>query len=114
MNITTLINKIKTSPLEISFDEVITVIEASYNYQATSFTNGDLINEAGSNVGSCKIFAFAQLNQLGSTETLACFGDYYRKDVLGNPTGSDHANIRNFMQSGWNGIQFDQQPLRPK
>jgi len=33
---------------------------------------------------------FAQLQQLSQAETLACFGKYYREDVLQNPEGDDH------------------------
>ena len=114
MSIHHLISKIKSQPEEIDFAEVISAIEAHYDYTPTAFRNGETMNEAGSNEGSCKIFAFAQLNQLSPAETLACFGKYYREDVLGNPTGSDHANIRNFMQSGWTGVQFDQAALSAK
>lgn len=114
MSITTLIKKIKSTPADISFSEVIDIIGANYNYQPTRFTNGSIINKPDDNAGSCKVFAFAQLNQLNEAETLSCFGDYYRQDVLGNPAGSDHANIRNFMANGWSGIQFDQSALSPK
>ena len=40
-------------------------------------------------------------------QTLYLFGDYYRKDVLENPEGTDHQNIRNFITSGWGGIKFE-------
>jgi hypothetical protein len=42
---------------------------------------------------------------------LACFGSYYRKDVLENPNGTDHQNIRNFMNRGWEGISFEKEAL---
>ncbi len=111
MNSDQLINKLNTTPEEVSFNEVIETIEADYTYKPTRFTNGSgdnaAINEAGSNEGSCKIFAFAQLNNLSPEQTLHCFGDYYRDDVLNNPNGTDHANIRNFMKTGWQGILFE-------
>ncbi|MBZ4202463.1 MAG: HopJ type III effector protein, partial [Methylovulum sp.] len=51
-----------------SFDEVMNVMLAHYAYQPTEFTNGlgadCLHNAAGSNEGSCKIFAFALINGL--------------------------------------------------
>ena len=106
-----LISQIKTNPETVEFKDVIATIDAHYHYTPTRFTNGQgnnmAINEAGSNEGSCKIFAFAQLNGLSETETLACFGHYYRDDVLKHPDGNDHANIRNFMRSGWDGIHFE-------
>ena len=113
-----LIARIKRDPESIEFKDVIATIDAHYAYTPARFSNGTgenrVINEAGTNEGSCKIFAFAQLNGLDENETLACFGHYYRDDVLKNPQGTDHANIRNFMQSGWDGIQFDQAALGEK
>jgi len=110
-----LLNTIKTQPEHVEFDQVINTINQHYTYSPTRFTNGVdgdiVINEVGTNEGSCKIFAFAQLNQLNKEETLACFGHYYRDDVLANPQGSDHGNIRRFMQYGWDGIHFDSQAL---
>jgi len=73
-----------------------------------------LVNQAGTNEGSCKIFAFAQLNQLNQQQTLNLFGDYYRLDVLNNPDGTGHQNIRNFMQFGWDGIRFNGEALTAK
>lgn len=108
------LDKIRTCPEQLSFDEVMACIEAHYHYTACAFDNGSVHNEAGHNQGSCKIFAFAQLNHLSREQTLHCFGDYYRKDVLQNPAGQDHGNIRNFMQSGWPGITFHGQPLTAK
>jgi hypothetical protein len=102
-----LINKIKTSPETIQFSDVIAYIDSHYDFQPTAFKNGDTLNEAGQNNGSCKVFAFGLLNKLSQNETLACFGDYYRKDVLGNPEGTDHQNIRNFIKYGWEGIEFE-------
>ncbi|MEE8379486.1 MAG: HopJ type III effector protein [Gammaproteobacteria bacterium] len=106
-----LIKLIKTQPDKVEFDQVIDCIHDNYEYSPTHFTNGqghDLVNNlSGSNEGSCKIFAFATLNGLNEEETLACFGKYYREDVLNHPEGNDHANIRTFMRHGWSGIQFE-------
>ncbi|WP_372863745.1 HopJ type III effector protein [Spongiibacter sp.] len=96
------------------FAEVIAHIDAHYDFQPTAFRNGDTYNDAGSNNGSCKIFAFAQLNGLSEQATLHAFGDYYRVDVLQHPAGNDHANIRNFMRSGWTGIHFEGSALQRK
>ena len=110
----TLLDKIHQSPESISFAEVIAYIDANFDFTPTRFVNGTAINEAGQNNGSCKIFTFAQLNSLTVEQTLALFGDYYRVDVLGNPEGSDHQNIRNFLQSGWDGILFGGEALSQK
>ena len=109
-----LIELTESAPLTIEFATVLSVIEAHYEYTPSDFTNGNTHNLAGTNEGSCKIFAFAQLNKLSQEATLALFGDYYRKDVLENPQGEDHANIRNFMVHGWSGIQFSQPALAEK
>ncbi len=109
-----LISQLRSNADSIEFADVIDVITEHYNYTPTRFSNGEVTNEAGTNEGSCKIFAFAQLNQLSETETLALFGKYYRDDVMGNPAGEDHANIRNFILDGWLGIKFDQEALSLK
>jgi hypothetical protein len=33
---------------------------------------------------------------------------------LGDPSGTNHQNIRNFMKTGWNGIQFEGEALQLK
>ena len=117
MTIDELIEKINTRAELIDFAEVIAVIESCYRYTPARFRNGKgsnaVINEAGSNEGSCKIFAFARLNLLDEKQTLACFGKYYREDVLGHPNHVDHVNIRNFMLHGWRGIEFEGEALQP-
>tara|TARA_B110000977_G_scaffold142897_1_gene181485 strand:+ start:100 stop:447 length:348 start_codon:yes stop_codon:yes gene_type:complete len=114
MTIQALHQQAQESPATISFEQVMTLIDTLYYFTATSFTNGGVVNEVGTNEGSCKIFAFAQLNGFNEMETLALFGKYYRDDVLGNPSGDDHANIRNFILDGWLGIQFNTEPLTLK
>jgi len=113
-----LTTKIKSSPETVEFDEVIDCIDEHFEYTPTLFTNGrghdQVVNQAGSNEGSCKIFAFATLHGLNEEQTLACFGRYYREDVLPNPEGSDHPNIRTFMRQGWHGIQFERTALHPR
>lgn len=114
MAINKLLKKLKTAADAVEFDEVITAITEQYDYTPTTFTNGVVINQAGSNEGSCKIFAFAKINDLSEAQTLACFGRYYRHEVLNNPQGSENANIRQFMQRGWLGIQFEHDALTIK
>ncbi|GHB59834.1 type III effector [Psychrosphaera saromensis] len=111
MNLDQLLDKLNTEPSTVDFSDVMQVIDTNYNYTPANFKNGDVTNLAGTNEGSCKIFSFAQLHTLNESQTLACFGDYYRSDVLLNPDGSDHGNIRNFIKTGWQGIQFDSQAL---
>ena len=114
MKLNDFLNKLKTTPENIAFADTIELIDYFYDFTPTSFKNAALVNDAGKNNGSCKLFAFAQLQQLSAQETLHCFGDYYRNDVLLNPLGSDHQNIRNFMVTGWTGIEYANNPLTAK
>jgi len=109
-----ILEQLKNSPETIDFKEVITFIDDNYDFKPTKFTNGNTVNEADQNNGSCKVFSFAKLNDLTKEETLSLFGDFYRTDVLGNPEGEDHQNIRNFMAFGWEGILFEGEALREK
>ena len=106
------LDKIKNKQF-VSFPETIAFIDENYDFTPTTFKNGNQINTAGENNGSCKIFAFAQLNELSKEETLSLFGDFYN-DVLATPVATDHQNIRNFMIFGWEGIQFEGVALRAK
>ena len=94
-----------------SFQDTIAYIDTNYNFTPTTFKNGNQINNAGENNGSCKIFAFAKIHQLEKDQTLALFGSYYFDDVLKNPEGNDHQNIRNFMDFGWDGVSFEGEAL---
>jgi hypothetical protein len=114
MNLNTFLLKLNNTPDQIEFNDTLSVIESLYDFTQVEFKNGDLTNAAGQNNGSCKLFAFAQLQHFTVDKTLACFGAYYREDVLKNPEGTDHQNIRNFMQHGWHGIQYQDEPLTPK
>ena len=110
MTVQELIKQIRTKPESLQFQQVIATIDANYSYIPTRFTNGagtqQAVNEAGTNEGSCKVFAFGKINSLSEQETLNCFAEHYRS-VLDDPDGDAHANIRNFMQHGWTGISFD-------
>ncbi len=108
------LDQLKTSPATNSFDNTMAVIDANYDFTPCEFSNGDLNNAQDQNNGSCKIFAFARLHDLDQQQTLHCFGDYYRIDVLQHPHASDHQNIRNFIKLGWAGIKFATQPLTKK
>jgi hypothetical protein len=114
MELNNFLATLSETPTEIQFEDTMAVIEANYEFVPTAFANGDTSNEANQNNGSCKIFAFAQLKELDQASTLACFGRFYREDVLGNPEGDDHANIRNFVKYGWQGIKFEGEALSAK
>lgn len=117
MSLSSFIEKIiNNEPVE--FDETIAVIAENYHYSPTEFRNGlqddCIVNKAGENEGSCKIFAFAKLHRLDQRQTLNLFGGYYRRDVLNDLKGCSHQNIRHFMRYGWEGIDFQGEALREK
>ncbi|CAM3441691.1 HopJ type III effector protein [Zobellia roscoffensis] len=105
--------KLQANPKGIEFTETMAVIEENYSFEPTAFTNGNLKNAEGQNSGSCKLFAFAKDQGFSKEETLACFGSYYY-DVLKDPDGTGHQNIRNFMKTGFDGLSFAQAPLKKK
>ena len=107
MTLTAFLEKLNATPKQITFPETIAVIEENYDFTPTAFQNGTQHNAAGENNGSCKLFAFAQLQNLTQEQTLACFGAFYFEEVLGDPEGTNHQNIRNFMKTSWDGIQFE-------
>ncbi|REH56131.1 HopJ type III effector protein [Tenacibaculum gallaicum] len=102
---------IQNTPGKVEFPDTISVIENLYNFTPTAFKNGDIYNEAKKNQGSCKVFSFAIQQKFSKEETLACFGQYYFEDVLKNPEGTDHQNIRNFMKTGFKGLVFEGEAL---
>ncbi|MFT6388486.1 MAG: hypothetical protein ACJAUP_001868 [Cellvibrionaceae bacterium] len=118
MTLETLLQSLNHEPYSIEFQEVMKVIDSLYAYTPTEFTNGNsedkVINIAGTNEGSCRLFAFALDQQLTQQQTLHCFGRYYREDVLQHPENNDHANIRNFIRYGWEGMTFSGSPLTKK
>lgn len=109
-----LFEQLENSQEEIKFKDVIAFIDEHYDFISTKFTNGNTVNEVNQNNGSCKVFSFAKLNDLSKEETLNLFGEFYREDVLQNPEGTDHQNIRNFMEFGWDGISFEGKALKRK
>lgn len=113
MSIDVFLKKLSEHPKKIMFEEVMAAVDESYNFTPSKFINGDLVNEANQNNGSCKVFALASLHQLDEQATLNLFGQYYR-DVISTPKGDDHQNIRNFINTGWSKVTFMSAPLSEK
>lgn len=97
----------------LAFADVISVIDNGYVYEPTAFSNGSVENDAGQNGGSCKVFSFALRHQLSADDAVKLFAEHYRK-VVSSPNDTDHANIRAFLQSGWEGIRFNGEALTAK
>jgi len=111
MSTVSFLKQLQENPRSITFQDTINVIEENYDFTPTAFQNGNQHNNAGENNGSCKIFSFAKLQNLSKEATLACFGSYYFQNILENPDGDDHQNIRNFMKTGWSGVYFEGKAL---
>ncbi|USD66935.1 HopJ type III effector protein [Vibrio sp. SCSIO 43136] len=111
MELDKFLSQLTSEPSSIEFEQTMASIDANYEFTPTAFANGETHNQANQNNGSCKIFAFASKHQLSVEHTLHCFGKFYRQDVLENPSNDDHQNIRNFMVTGWDGIQFEGEAL---
>jgi len=112
MTLESFLQQLNEKPSTIEFNHTMALIDQLYSFTPTAFKNGDTKNGAGENSGSCKLFAFAQLQGFSQGQTLACFGAYYRDDVLQHPEAMDHQNIRNFMVQGWSGIEFSGEALK--
>lgn len=90
----------------LTFESVMELIDTHYESQLLEFKNGDIVNQQGENEGSAKLLSYAALSEMDKETTLKLWGQYYR-EVLKDPTGSSHQNIRNFMKYGWEGVPFE-------
>lgn len=109
--ISALLHGVETGTLK--FADVIAFIESNYDYTPVEFRNGEVVNPAGTNEGSAKVFSLAKLHGLNQLDTLTLFAEHYQS-VLATPDGTDHANIRNFMHYGWQGFGLEKNALSPR
>jgi hypothetical protein len=114
MTIEQFLKTLNEKPESIQFTDTMNVIDTYFNFTPCEFINGKQLNEANQNNGSCKLLAFSLLNKLSINQTLHCFGDYYRIDVLQHPKKDDHQNIRNLLIYGLEGVRFKNQALTKK
>lgn len=112
MTLTELEARIDTG--EAALADTIAYVDTHYAFTPTAFQNGETHNAAGANNGSCKLFSFARIHGWNTQRTLAAFGLFYFDHVLKHPEGTDHANIRNFVRFGWDGIRFESEALTPR
>ena len=104
---------LSASDSKLTFDDTLAVIDGHYDFTPTMFKNGGVENAAGTNNGSCKVFSFAKLHGLTQTQTLRMFAQHYQ-NVLDEPNGDAHANIRAFMDTGFDRLEFSGDALAPK
>lgn len=98
----------------VEFQETISLIDGLFRVTPCAFRVGlsphTIENAAGVNTGALRVLAFGKLLGLDQQTTLQLFGRHYR-DVLDNPHGDAHANIRAFIRDGWAGVEFLGEPL---
>jgi hypothetical protein len=97
---------VEMSADELTFEEVLELIETHYEPGLIEWKNGDIVNKQGENEGSAKLLSYAALSEMDKATTLTLWGQYYR-EVKADPSGDSHANIRNFMKTGWEGVPFE-------
>lgn len=54
----------------LTFEEVMEMIDENYESQILEFTNGDLLNKPGENDGSAKLLSYAALSDFDKETTL--------------------------------------------
>lgn len=97
---------------DFSFAQALSFIHQHYSYTPCLFSNNGIVNPAGENEGSCKILAFAVLENLSKQEALLAYGEHYRH-VLATPAQTDHANIRALLKGELTQVIFQQPALVP-
>lgn len=97
---------VKSKANQLQFQNVLDHIAANYTYSPAAFQNGNVKNAVTENQGSAKVLYFANLHNLSHADTLLLFAEHYQ-NVLDDPAGEGHQNIRQFMANGWNGVFFD-------
>jgi len=91
---------------EVTFEEFTEMVNEFFETQLLEFKNGDLLNKQGENEGSAMVLSYSALSNFDKETTLKLWGQYYR-EVLADPKGDSHQNIRNFMKYGWEGVPFE-------
>jgi len=86
----------------LKFEDLMELIDTHYEVGLLEFKNGNILNKQGENEGSAKLLSYAAISDFDKETTLKLWGQYYR-EVLADPDGDSHQNIRNFMKTGWDG-----------
>lgn len=90
---------------DVQMDDVIAVCDREFEYTDSSFSVGAVENKVGTNVKSSKILSFAYLTKMDTETALKCYGEVYR-EVLVDPDGDSHGNIRALMKGGTECVKF--------
>ncbi|MBT3727100.1 hypothetical protein HOG21_05480 [bacterium] len=90
-----------------TFDDFIAFVDKYFMLISTGFNNNGLKNNKFKNEGSLKVLAFAKYCKMTDvTEIAGLFKGYY-KDVLKDPKGDNHQNIRHLINGSIYEVSFD-------
>ncbi len=85
----------------------LAAIRSVYDVPTQAFSVGDHCNTRGQNLGSLTILGFAKASGITDvSQILPMFGEAY-DEVLTDPEGDGHKNIRAFIQCGMEGVKFE-------
>mmetsp|Transcript_20097 Transcript_20097/g.40238 ORF Transcript_20097/g.40238 Transcript_20097/m.40238 type:complete len:208 (+) Transcript_20097:51-674(+) len=99
------LQNVEMNPEGFTFNEFIEMVEGCYETGLIEWSNGSQKNPPGTNEGSAHVLSLAALADLPKEKALLLWAEHYR-DVLATPDGDDHQNIRQFMEKGWDGVDF--------
>ncbi len=83
----------------------IKAIQSVHHVPVQGFSVGLHRNASGENMGSLTILGFAKLYGLREDQVLSLFGEA-AEEVLKDPDGTNHPNIRAFLKQGLSGVTF--------
>ncbi len=87
-------------------NSIFTLANLYHPPRPTAFSIGSVNNAADENQLSAQICHWAIEEGMRLEETLLLFGEHYQQ-VLQNPDGTDHANIRALMEQGLEKVRFE-------
>ena len=96
-------NHINMQAKLLGFDAVSVALEAFFNFTDMPMQIGSVKNEVGQNLGS-KIRCAVAVELGASKEELLSWFGVFHKEVLADPDGDNHPNIRAIMEHGIAGI----------
>ncbi|MDR1027138.1 MAG: HopJ type III effector protein [Rickettsiales bacterium] len=102
--------------MKYDFQQVLSVIDKNYDYTPTQFAVTDGwgdTNGLDQNQGAGRVLAFAKERRLDEEAALQLFAEHYQ-NVVDNPNGDNHKNIRLLAAHGLNQVHFANRPLRKK
>jgi len=89
------------------FSDIMKTLDLHFTFRPTAFSVGDTKSTENQNQKSLRVLSFAQLLKLSKEQTLKLWGEHY-KQVLQEPEGSSHGNIRAFLKGGFECVNAPQ------